>query len=331
MTARKQASSGCTLHECPHPNADIATAAAPPPLAAPCLPAPRHPTFTIAVCDAACRNTLFAPVDNAALLAGEIPTCKHKVGCDVNPDNLQSVGTEHVDGSTVMATIAWNMNAVPPLIKACRQAQARLSGAVPNATAAEKEAAARLISSAYTWPTFQSLALSMGLPDLAKVTAHATNAYYNSPVEYIEKTFPTVQRADGSPFPPTDTVEQDGLIARTYGRDKRRSLFPICPRCVLSSTCARFDSAWSSLSIAHASLLLPRGSCILCSFDEVSSILLVRLLHGAVPTMPGLSVTITTTGTGRPQMRGPRTAAVLGCKRAGRLCSGIWPTSRHCR
>ena len=39
-----------------------------------------------------------------------------------------------------------------------------------------------------------------------------------------------MKRTDGSPFPALDTPEQDGVIARTLAVDKRRSVFPVCPR-----------------------------------------------------------------------------------------------------
>ena len=98
------------------------------------------------------------------------PFCAHGAPCDGASTDAAALklGTAQAEPAAIWATISWNLNAVPALAAACRQAQERIAAAAagdgsPTGAAASQQLQEdqRLVSAVFTWPTFQSIALSV--------------------------------------------------------------------------------------------------------------------------------------------------------------------------
>jgi hypothetical protein len=110
------------------------------------------------------------------------PFCAHGAPCDgtVTNDDALKLGTAQAAPERIWATISWNLNAVPALAVQCRQAQERIaaanadriSDAAPSQQLQEDQ---RLISAVFTWPTYQSIALSIKATELDVATRHAVS------------------------------------------------------------------------------------------------------------------------------------------------------------
>ena len=106
------------------------------------------------------------------------PFCEHGAPCDggaVDGEKLK-LGTAQAEPARIWATISWNLNAVPALAEACHQAQQRIAGSSASGAAASASPEdLRLVSAVFTWPTYQSIALSVKAAELDVATRHAVS------------------------------------------------------------------------------------------------------------------------------------------------------------